>query len=553
MQLTTIRQQSRKASEVLGSIGLSALLLLSGAGPSPAAEAAAGPLSVDPVPQGDFSWKGQTWERRSWNGAPQFNKSFDPANVSGPDSNGFITMSITNPSGSAPAGAEFQSTRQGFGYGTYSTTVAKDVSSLQKEVVWGCLFTYDAEAGPGYNEIDLCEASAWGGGAAYGQSWPVSQGHGYWFDAGKLPGEGNSTVDFPVTANPVLTHRMIWAPRKLTFETYAGEGYSGALLKRTVLEGPTVPVPARERIHFNLWVVGSGGGDPAHVKPETVTIRDFSFTSAASATTELYGAPAPVPAIAGAPNVGATLTASTGTGSSGPGTVYRWYRAGPPIPGATGPTYALTAVDLGKALGVSVTGSKADGQLVSRHSAPTAPIRPGTLAASAPSVTGTVKVGSALGVRPGIWTTGTGFKYQWYRAGVPITGAVAATYRLIAADAGKKMSIRITGNKPGYQPAAKTSAVTAPVVAGTLKAPVPTVSGILRAGHVLTANPGAWTSGATLRFQWYRSGVVIPGATGRTYRVVAADRADALKVRVSGSLSGYTPATRFSAPTTLVR
>lgn len=33
-------------------------------------------------------------------------------------------------------------------YGTYSTTIEKDISRLQKEVVWGCLFTYDPEAAP---------------------------------------------------------------------------------------------------------------------------------------------------------------------------------------------------------------------------------------------------------------------------------------------------------------------------------------------------------------------------------------------------------------------
>ncbi|WP_251039518.1 hypothetical protein [Arthrobacter sp. ISL-72] len=193
-----------------------------------------------------------------------------------------MTLSLSNPTGTAPAGAEFQSTRQGFGYGTYSTTVEKSLSLLQKEVVWGCLYTYDPLAGPGYNEIDLCEASAWGGGAMYGQSWPVTQGHGYWFDADKPTDEGNKKTDFEVTDNPILTHKMVWEPGKLTFETYAGERYTGQLLKRTVLQGPTVPVPAREAIHFNLWVVAGGGGDPAHVQPEKVIIRDFSFTPASS-------------------------------------------------------------------------------------------------------------------------------------------------------------------------------------------------------------------------------------------------------------------------------
>jgi hypothetical protein len=251
---------------------------------APAAEAAdTTPMNSNPGAVGNFAWKGFNWQKRFWGGAPQYNRAFDAANVSSPDRNGYITMKLSNPTGQAPAAAEFQSTRQGFGYGTYSTTVAKNLSLLQKEVVWGCLFTYDPLAEPGFNEIDLCEASAWGGGASYGESWPVTQGHGYWFDASKPPGQGNSTVTFDVTSSPVTTHRMVWEPGKLTFETYAGEGFVGTLLKRTVLQGPTVPVPAREQIHFNLWVTGGGGGDPAHVKPESVVIRDFSFTPAALA------------------------------------------------------------------------------------------------------------------------------------------------------------------------------------------------------------------------------------------------------------------------------
>ena len=221
----------------------------------PSAQAAE-TTAPDPGPAGSFAWKGFNWEKRFWGGAPQYNRLFDAANVSNPDANGYVTLKLTNPTGEAPVAAEFQSTRQGFGYGTYRTTVAKNLSILQKEVVWGCLFTYDPLAEPGYNEIDLCEASAWGGGAAYGESWPVSQGHGYWFDATKPPGQGNNTVNFNVTASPITTHRMVWEPGKLTFETFAGEGFTGTLLKRTVLQGTTVPVPAREQVHFNLWVTG---------------------------------------------------------------------------------------------------------------------------------------------------------------------------------------------------------------------------------------------------------------------------------------------------------
>jgi hypothetical protein len=194
--------------------------------------------------------------------APNYNKLFDPANVSSPDADGHVTLTFSNPTGSAAIGAEFNTTRHGFGYGTYSTTIEKDLTTLQKEVVWGCLFTYDPAMAPGYNEMDLCEASAWGGGAAYNQVWPVTQGHGFWIDATKPAGTGNSTAIFGVTNHPVLTHRMVWEPDKLTFETFAGQGYTGPLLKRTVMQGENVPEPARETIHFNLWVTGGGGGTP---------------------------------------------------------------------------------------------------------------------------------------------------------------------------------------------------------------------------------------------------------------------------------------------------
>lgn len=230
--------RSVKPLAMLAAAGLAMLACL------PSAQAAE-PTPLGPGPVGNFSWKGFNWEKRFWGGAPQYNLLFDAANVSNPDANGYVTLKLTNPTGGAPVGAEFQSTRQGFGYGTYSTTVEKNLSLLQKEVVWGCLFTYDPLAEPGFNEIDLCEASAWGGGASYGESWPVTQGHGYWFDAGKPPGEGNNTTVFDVTASPITTHRMVWEPGKLTFETYAGEGFTGALLKRTVLEGSTVPVPGQ--------------------------------------------------------------------------------------------------------------------------------------------------------------------------------------------------------------------------------------------------------------------------------------------------------------------
>lgn len=288
-----VRQKIGARRSIIGTV--LATLLLGALVPAPGVAAETPAVIADPGPAGDFAWKGFNWEKRRYGGGPNFNGKFDAANVSSPDAKGHVTLTLTNPTGQAPIGAELFSTRRGFGYGTYSTTVEKNLSSLQKEVVWGCLFTYDASAAPGYNEVDLCEASAWGGGTGK-QVWPITQGHGYWFDASKPPGAGNDTTVFGVTDHPVLTHRLVWEPKKLTFETFAGEGSSGPLLKRTVLQGEKVPEPAREAVHFNLWVVGGGGGDPAHVKPEEVVVRDFSFTPAGALAAPPVVAPVPAPA-----------------------------------------------------------------------------------------------------------------------------------------------------------------------------------------------------------------------------------------------------------------
>jgi hypothetical protein len=270
---------------LLGAI-VSALVLGGITGPLAAGASTTGGVQVaaDPGPSGDFAWKGLNWRRRtsaeSW--GPAYNKRYEAANVVGPDSRGYITLKVTNPDGRSPVSAEFSTTRGGFGYGTYTTVVEKRLDVMQPELVWGCLFTYDAASAPGYTEIDVCEASAWGGGQA--QNEPVVQAHGYWFDATKAPGQGSVASVFPAGSASVHTHRMVWAPQKLTYETYAGHGFGGALLKRTELTGSRVPVPTREKLHFNFWVFGGNGGTPDRVKPETVVIRDFSFTPAGSTT-----------------------------------------------------------------------------------------------------------------------------------------------------------------------------------------------------------------------------------------------------------------------------
>jgi hypothetical protein len=243
---------------------------------------------VDPGPAGDFNWKGLNWTRRTSSGAPQFNGQFSAGNVSGPDSNGYITLNLTNPTGSAPIASEFYTTRQGFGYGTYTCVIGTRLDTLNKATVFGGLFTYDStqSAAQSHNEIDICETSAWGAA-----EWDIVLDHNYYIDDSNSDGAPESVGNsFPLTGTniPVHTHQMIWEPNQITMRSYSGTGTGGTLLHETIRTS-SLPTPDNERIHFNLWVFDlnpTPGGvtkvQPATAPATSVVVRDFSFVPASS-------------------------------------------------------------------------------------------------------------------------------------------------------------------------------------------------------------------------------------------------------------------------------
>jgi hypothetical protein len=226
-------------------------------------------VGVDAGPAGDFFWKGFNWTKRTEAGSPSYNGKWATANVSGPDSNGYITLHISNPTGSSPISGEFDSTRQGFGYGTYTTVVDTRLDTMNKSLVFGCLFTYDDfTSHASHNEIDVCETSAWGISKN-----PVTLEHTYYTDAGG----GTDIVDaVPIPSTAPLTHRMVWAPGKIAWDSYIGVGTGGQLIRHTERTS-SLPVPNKEQLVFNLWAFDQGSATAA---PLDVVIRDFSFVPA---------------------------------------------------------------------------------------------------------------------------------------------------------------------------------------------------------------------------------------------------------------------------------
>lgn len=178
---------------------------------------------------------------------------------------------------------------------------------------------------------------------------------------------------------------------------------------------------------------------------------------------------------------------------------------------------------------------------------------------SAPTVSGTLAVGSVLTAGTGAWTPAPdSFTYQWLRDGTPIAGATHATYTATTADGGHVVSVAVTAVKDGYASTSVTSAgVIVPVPSDpgsgvkTLTTAVPTVSGGFAVGAKVTAKPGAWKAGAaevtSFAYQWLRNGVAIKGATSATYSLTPADYRTAISVQVAGTYPAYPTAAALSA------
>jgi NADH:ubiquinone oxidoreductase subunit C len=169
-----------------------------------------------------------------------------------------------------------------------------------------------------------------------------------------------------------------------------------------------------------------------------------------------------------------------------------------------------------------------------------------------PKVTGTAIVGKTLKAVPGAWAPAkVTLKYQWLRAGKAIKGATKSTYKLVKADAGKRITVKVTGSKSGYASASKTSkAVTA--LHALTKTPTPKITGTATVGKTLKAVPGTWAPAkVTLKYQWLRAGKAIKGATKSSYKLVSADKGKKVTVKVTGSKKNYKSVAKTSAAKTI--
>jgi hypothetical protein len=172
-----------------------------------------------------------------------------------------------------------------------------------------------------------------------------------------------------------------------------------------------------------------------------------------------------------------------------------------------------------------------------------------------PSITGTARVGEVLQGDRGDWQNAQSFALRWMRCDpsggapdasdcAPIGQATGTTYRVRAADSGFRLRFRVAAtNADGTTFAASNpTARVQPSGGGAVPTNTarPTITGDPTVGESLTATDGTWTGNPTsFAYQWQRcdlDAIVcgdVPGATGKSYGVRAADVGFRVRVEVT--------------------
>ena len=236
------------------------------------------------------------------------------------------------------------------------------------------------------------------------------------------------------------------------------------------------------------------------------------------------------------------------------------------IDGADGTTHIATADDVGHTLRVLVTAHNVAGDGTATTAPTDVVVARGPVNTSAPSVSGSVRIGNDLTADRGDWT-GTpdiSYAYQWQRCATATTcfdiaGATSRTYTTTGDDVGAALRVQVTAtNTAGSATAVsdRTAAITADPPRNET---TPEVIGTARVGETLAVDQGSWsgTGPLTFSYQWQRCDAAgdncaaIAGQTERMYALTGADQGSTIRVVVTASGPGGVAARATDATATV--
>jgi hypothetical protein len=167
------------------------------------------------------------------------------------------------------------------------------------------------------------------------------------------------------------------------------------------------------------------------------------------------------PVIGGTAEVGRTVTLDTGTWSPAPASLQvRWSADGQRVGTLDDKTAFTVAPALAGTRLVATVTAVEPGYTTTAATSGAVLVQRGTLRTATPTITGIARVGRTLTASPGRWTSGTAFRYAWFAGKVRIKGQTARRLVLTRARRGTRITVRVTGIKPGYVRASRTSAPT---------------------------------------------------------------------------------------------
>ena len=248
--------------------------------------------------------------------------------------------------------------------------------------------------------------------------------------------------------------------------------------------------------------------------------------------------------------IGAKLTAAAGGNVLG-GTTwsFQWARDGIAITGATAPTYTVTIEDAGHTLSVTLTSSLPTyAPFTTAPWSSTIPALDQTLK-PIPSLSTNPKVGQLVTAVRGTWDSGVTTACTWLLDGTEIPGATGCSYSPTAADLGHTLTVAVTGSLLGYYSSTQTSPNQVVGPGQLAQTPTPNMTGAVKVGATISANPGTWDTGVALSYQWLIDGVPVPGATSSQFTISLDNFGHALSISAKGNKAGYESVTKVSSVT----
>jgi len=259
--------------------------------------------------------------------------------------------------------------------------------------------------------------------------------------------------------------------------------------------------------------------------------------------------PTIMPRIMGSPTVGSAINVEPGEWEPEVSLSYQWLRDGEVIDGATSRSYEPSVEDFGRGIGVAITGSKPGLANQTVTVTATQVVGAGSISnQGVPKITGIPNVGETLGVNPGTWDVGVSFGYQWLRNGVTIVGATNPSYVLTSDDYRSQVSVQVSANELGFNPAQVTSE-SVNVGSGTIHGlGFPSIRGMASIGSSIFVSSD--TPSFTSSFKWKRDGV-FTGVSGSQYNLGLQDLGSTITVTGTYSKNGYQDLTLESSGTTV--